>query len=264
MLKQRIITALALFIAVMLLIFFAPMWGFNLALAIMCCIAVQELVKMYKFSLLQSALTIASCIAMMLFISYSKTDLTVSIRIMSVVTWCFIVPFILIFQPKKFTKPVIVGLAILLFIPAFYSIIFLRQICGAWELLSIMMVAFVADTFAYFTGRQFGKHKLAPTISPNKSIEGAIGGIIGVVVYLSILKAFNLVGYLGSYSHVFKFAIILTVVSVCGDLIESWFKRVAGVKDSGNILPGHGGIFDRIDSLIAVTAIAFAMIVGIL
>ena len=127
-----------------------------------------------------------------------------------------------------------------------------------------MAIARVADTGAYFVGKQFGKHKLAPRISPGKSIEGAIGGLVLVIIYLVILKYFNLADYLITYSMAFKFATILTVISIAGDLFESWLKRVAGVKDSGSILPGHGGVFDRIDSLIAVLAIAFAIIRGML
>lgn len=137
-----------------------------------------------------------------------------------------------------------------------------------WIILYLLLLVFWADIVAYFAGKTFGKHKLAPVISPSKSIEGAVGALILVMAYSAIyyfLFRGPLLGSEWSISGVLHdtihrktflcwviFSIVLAVMSIVGDLWESWLKRCAGVKDSGRILPGHGGIYDRIDSWVAV------------
>ncbi len=264
MLSHRIFTAIALVLLCGSILFYAPTPMFSAAAWLMCMIGIYETCKMYKFSIIQSALTILILTASILSFSFIKYDLSQIIRIISVATWCFIAPFTLIFTPRNFSKPIIAIFCAILFIPAYYAMTVLQALFGPWQLLSIMAVAWVADTGAYIVGKLIGKHKLAPTISPGKSIEGALGGMIFVIAYLCTLSYFKLAYYIPTYNLAIKFAIFLTVVSIVGDLLESWFKRVAGVKDSGKILPGHGGIFDRIDSLIAVLAIAFALIRGMI
>lgn len=264
MLKHRVITALILFFGCLGIIFYTTPAIFAACCWLLCLTAVYELTRMYKFNTLQILVTSLVLTSIVSIIPYIHYDVSQIIRIISVATWCFIVPIILIFTPKAFSKNTIFILAGLLFIPAYYSMTVLHALLGPAQLISIMAIAWVADTGAYFVGKQFGKHKLAKHISPGKSIEGAIGGFIMVAAYLSVLHYINFAVYLPTYATVFKFALIVTVISIIGDLFESWLKRVAGVKDSGNILPGHGGVFDRIDSLIAVMAIAFAIIRGMI
>ena len=122
-------------------------------------------------------------------------------------------------------------------------------------LLAAMAAVWTADIAAYFAGRAFGRHRLAPQISPGKTWEGALGAAIAVVAYgLSILfwQARVPNGSAGALFGVVTGLIILTGISIAGDLLESLLKRQAGVKDSGRLLPGHGGILDRIDSLASV------------
>lgn len=131
-------------------------------------------------------------------------------------------------------------------------------------LFSVLMIVWIADTGAYFSGKAFGKHKLAPSISPGKTWEGAVGGAVAVFVCAAISVAVPALsdsfparlqvrwGWLG-------FAAVLALVvaaSIVGDLFESQLKRRAGMKDSGNLLPGHGGVLDRIDALIPALALA--------
>lgn len=125
---------------------------------------------------------------------------------------------------------------------------------SAWWLLYVFLLVWCADSGAYFVGRKLGKTKLAPNVSPNKSVEGLVGGIavasfvaVGVGIYLK-LSTFALVAFLGLSG-------VTVGASVLGDLFESMLKRRAGVKDSGTILPGHGGVLDRIDSLLSATPI---------
>ena len=262
MLKQRVITALVLLILTGLALFVVPEVGFAAASWVLCLIGVHELTKMYKFDLINQIglMLILTLLAGLMYIS--RYDVSQIVRIVSVLTWCFAVPFMLIWRPKNFSKGIIGLFALVIFIPAFYALVQLYDLLGPWRLVSIMAIAWVADIGAYFVGKKFGKRKLAPQVSPGKSIEGAVGGLVLVIIYLFVLKATVPTVYLYSYSAVFKFALILTSVGIIGDLFESWLKRVSGVKDSGTILPGHGGVFDRIDSLVAVLAVAFALIWG--
>ena len=131
------------------------------------------------------------------------------------------------------------------------------QAHSPWLVLAAMAVVWIADTAAYFTGRRFGRRKLAPTISPNKSWEGVWGGLAAVAVYALVLVPWaSRAGYVGArdagaVTAFIAFAVALAAISVVGDLYESLLKRQAGVKDSGALLPGHGGVLDRIDALLA-------------
>ena len=124
-----------------------------------------------------------------------------------------------------------------------------------WLLLATMAIVWIADTGAYFAGRKFGRRKLAPLVSPGKSWEGAFGGLICVAIYALLLIVFvPAMGRAGVF--VFVLALLLAAISIVGDLYESWLKRSAGVKDSGTLLPGHGGLLDRIDALMPVLPLA--------
>jgi len=135
----------------------------------------------------------------------------------------------------------------LLLLPTYLALQLLREV-GPWVLLAAVSLAIVADSAAYFAGRTLGRHKLAPAISPGKTWEGAAGGALGVLAFWLALPL-----PAGLNHPAFLFALcLLFVLSVLGDLFESWIKRQAGVKDSSQLLPGHGGILDRIDSQLAV------------
>lgn len=123
----------------------------------------------------------------------------------------------------------------------------------------------IADTAAYFAGRRFGKHKLAPRISPGKTAEGLAGAYIAVSIYAVIaLRIYQPDAGWPAYMALLVFGFVLTSLSVMGDLFESWFKRRAGAKDSGDLLPGHGGVLDRIDSVTATIPFAVLFFAGML
>ena len=141
-----------------------------------------------------------------------------------------------------------VAIGLLLILPTWLALVQLRQV-GALALIAIMAVVWLADIAAYFFGRALGRHKLAPAISPGKTWEGAAGGALAVVVY-GFALAPRLPGVLAdNFPLLLLVLIVLTAISVMGDLFESLLKRLAGLKDSSNVLPGHGGVLDRIDSL---------------
>jgi phosphatidate cytidylyltransferase len=138
-----------------------------------------------------------------------------------------------------------VGVVVLF--PTWLAMVQLRTL-GAAPLLAIFAVVWMADVAAYFSGKAFGKHKLAPTISPGKTLEGAAGAVIGVVIYGIVLQQLYSIELMSLPLWVLTL-VGVTVVSIVGDLYESLLKRKAGIKDSSNVLPGHGGVLDRIDSL---------------
>lgn len=119
---------------------------------------------------------------------------------------------------------------------------------GQWWILFLLVVIWANDTFAYFTGKNLGRRKLAPAISLGKTIEGAIGGLTGGVIAAFIFDSSLGMGM--GMAKVAVLSLLIGVIGIIGDLAESLLKRGAGVKDSGSIIPGHGGVLDRIDSLI--------------
>ncbi|MCP5078054.1 MAG: CDP-archaeol synthase, partial [Psychromonas sp.] len=180
--------------------------------------------------------------------------------------WWFISLFLVTSYPKtnKFwagSKAAKALFGVLTLVPFFWAMIVLRSVnihhdffYGGALLMYVFLLVWAADTGAYFCGKRFGKHKLAPNVSPGKTIEGFVGGVISsmlvafVASVLFEIEADKMILF-------FVAALITTFVSALGDLSESIFKREAKLKDSGNLLPGHGGILDRIDSLTAAVPV---------
>ncbi|MES2206574.1 MAG: phosphatidate cytidylyltransferase [Pseudomonadota bacterium] len=187
--------------------------------------------------------------------------------------WLFVAPCWLVkrWQPSAFLN-LIIGSGLI--VSLFSAIAYLVHKSPAF-LLASMALIWVSDIMAYVTGRLLGRHKLAPEISPGKTWEGALGGILFSALYTSIIFLYfgaslnvhttNLT--LGQYPlfWLFLFSILLAAYGIIGDLFESLLKRQAGKKDSGTLLPGHGGILDRIDALFPVLPmIALLCVLGII
>lgn len=153
----------------------------------------------------------------------------------------------------SFRPPVLhLLLGVIVLIPTHLGLVALRSM-NPELLLIVVGVVVIADSAAYFSGRQFGKHKLAPSISPGKTWEGAIGAWLAITLYALLLHFYAPASLnLDCLPQVLTLFWLLFGLSVLGDLFESTLKRQAGIKDSGNLLPGHGGVLDRIDSLTAV------------
>jgi len=153
--------------------------------------------------------------------------------------------------------PKVLYSVIYLFLPTSLAIT-IAYTTGSWEpryLLGLFFILWATDTFAYLTGMTIGKHKLIERLSPKKSIEGLIGGIIGALLVGYVLSLFWSILSLNQW---LVFALLVAIGGTIGDLFESSIKRSAGAKDSGNLIPGHGGILDRLDSfLISVPIIYF-------
>jgi phosphatidate cytidylyltransferase len=145
-------------------------------------------------------------------------------------------------------------------VPTWIALIYVRlQPSGAYLVLLLMLVVALADSGGYFAGRRFGKHKLAPAVSPGKTWEGFAGGLLA---NLALATGLALALHL-NWLLVICVIVPTSLISVLGDLLESMVKRHAGVKDSGAILPGHGGILDRVDGITAGAPVfALALLVS--
>lgn len=166
--------------------------------------------------------------------------------------WIIAVPAWLWVGVKPQHWVVLLAAGFVVLVPAALAVVVLQPL----EALLVLAVAWIADTGAYFAGRRWGRRKLAPAISPGKTWEGAAGGLICAAAYAMILSIL-LAGVQTTRMAVFLgAAALLVMVSIVGDLFESAAKRQAGVKDSGAILPGHGGMMDRIDSATATLPVA--------
>jgi phosphatidate cytidylyltransferase len=255
MLKQRIITGGALVILVVLSVLFLPSVAFAfLAAAVMLGIGGWEWAKLAGLSdFIQQLLFIVALLLFALAIYLSLDTFWTSLAVLGLVVWTGILYLLtiyhqgtLIYQNNKWILP---AMAFPVLLIAWSALLILQQYNAEMLLYLVLLIA-VADSSAYFAGKRFGKNKLAPRLSPGKTLEGMLGAIAGSAVW-ALLGAI----YFDLGSSNWPFFVLLSVVSailsIAGDLFESLLKREASQKDSGTILPGHGGILDRIDSLLA-------------
>lgn len=253
MLKQRIITALILLPLVLGAIFYLPTPWFALAMVIPVALAAWEWANIMGIEQQGVRFGYALLVVAGLSLEYwFGLDLVLGL---SVIWWSVAVALVRAYPEKVslWSGRAVQGLiGLLLLLPAWWGLVVLhRQDGGPWWLLYAFLLVWGADTGAYFAGRAFGKHKLAPSVSPGKTIEGLLGGL-AVTAVIAVLvatqtEALNAVGM----AWFMLVSLVAVVGSVFGDLAESMFKRHRGIKDSSQILPGHGGILDRIDSITA-------------
>jgi phosphatidate cytidylyltransferase len=175
--------------------------------------------------------------------------------LLAAVFWLLIAPLWLLghWHAERAFMRAAVGVVVL--VPTWTALLYL-QARGPAMLLGVMAIVWIADTAAYFSGRHFGRHKLAPTISPGKTWEGVAGALVALALYAGVLSLLVGMPTLSLFIMVFG----LLYLSILGDLFESWIKRVSGMKDSGDVLPGHGGVLDRIDALTSTLPIATGML----
>lgn len=188
--------------------------------------------------------------------------------------WTIFIPLILKFntlgkikeQNINLFKVVGILLSLLVLLPTWFAMIVLREI-SVLTLILFMAIVWVADSFAYFGGKMFGKHKLTITISPRKTIEGAAVALLSLIIYALLLNHFGLLDNIfttteNSDLYFLLGATYLGIISIYGDLFESYLKRLSDIKDSSQILPGHGGMLDRIDSLTATLPISLFLLIN--
>lgn len=172
---------------------------------------------------------------------------------LSAAFWLAIVPAWLYNQWRSRASVLLGLVGWIVLVPFWHALTWLQTSPG--RLLATLGLVWTADIAAYFAGHAFGRHKLAPLISPGKTWEGVIGALAAVALYWSVITWF-VPDFAGQLPAGLLWAAVLTAVSIQGDLFESWMKRLAGVKDSGSLLPGHGGLLDRIDALTSTLPLA--------
>ncbi|WP_428772133.1 phosphatidate cytidylyltransferase [Vibrio sp.] len=267
--KQRIITALILAPLVILAIFELPMAWFSATLAMVTLLGFWEWTQFVDsqsrlLALLPAVLVGALSVALMSLDTAAETLVQPGHWIVLLIgaAWWAISSLLAISYPKssqywQHSKLLKQLFGLLTLLPFFWSVLLLRAegfdsdpYHGAKLVLFVCLIVWAADSGAYFAGKTLGKRKMAPQVSPNKTIEGLIGGVIAaILVALLFADWFNI--HFSSSLVMIISTLITVVVSVMGDLVESMFKRESGIKDSSNIIPGHGGVLDRIDSLTA-------------
>jgi phosphatidate cytidylyltransferase len=270
MLIKRILTAVILLGGLTMAVLHFPHAQLYPIIALILLLIVCEAAIMYKFELAEIVLLLLLNIGLILAITflYHTTNikylkhwhaLMLFFRLTTFIFWLVIVPNIL-WQSLSISKIQIAWLVSIITMTAYNGYMYLFNKFGLESILSMIALAWVADTIAYFVGKMIGNHKIAPAISPGKSWEGAIGGCLACVIYFLILQHMHIIHYISSPIYGIAFSVFIAIMSIEGDLLESWAKRVVGVKDSGNLLPGHGGIWDRMDSLVAVIALSFMLL----
>ena len=172
--------------------------------------------------------------------------------------------YIIALKLKRTIVDVAITVFSLLYIPFMFSFVKLLLLMenGRFFLLYVFVVAFVGDTFAYLIGRAFGKHKLCPEIIPNKTVEGSLGCVLGVTIcgIIMTLIGNNILGIGLSWASMLIAGFVAGIAGQFGDLAASAIKRYCKVKDFGNIIPGHGGILDRFDSILFIAPIIYIFV----
>lgn len=275
MLKQRVISALVLITIVFIALFLFSPFAFALALGTVTILAVWEWTQFvsFKYPFTRWIITGVGASFIFLWLYGEQNYLSVGrvfesyaplLLLVSVLWW--IVAFVLVLTyPKsaKFwsnNKLFHFIFSSLTLIPFLVGVLRLRldhyvqdEFHGLILLLYVFLLVWGADSGAYFAGRKFGKHKLAPKVSPGKTWQGVFGGLLTAALLAGVFEYFNQDDLLQHISMA-KFVLLsvaTVAVSILGDLTESMFKREAKIKDSSQLIPGHGGILDRIDSLTA-------------
>jgi len=263
MLKQRIITSLVLTPFVVWSVFSWPAEYFTLLILLVVGLASWEWAHLSGINVsFAKGRFVAYSIVLLLLLSW-YFDLTVvqfhSVLYVSILWWLYRIVRIIIYKPEspsenpaveKFNMATAVSSIVALIIP-FYAILYLRDVYSFHGyLFYLLMLIWSVDVFAYFFGKYLGKNKLAPHVSPGKTWEGIYGAFVATI-FAAIIGAFSFGFTLVEGLTFFGLSLVIVIISIFGDLSESLYKRQNAVKDSGNILPGHGGMLDRVDSLSA-------------
>lgn len=247
MLKQRILTASALIPLVLAAIFFTPTFLFMAICALVMLLAAIEYTNLIGFTDAWSNSVYILLAILGMWLSYHHVA---KILAWVPVFWLCALAYLIYYSyaktPWNLPRSVRAIIGFCLLLPCWLSLIALHYY--PVTLLYLFLLVWGCDSAAYFVGKRFGKHRLAVKVSPGKTLEGAAGALLFTIVLASVVGE-------GLFKHSFGRWVVLSMVTavfaIVGDLVESMLKRQQGVKESGSLLPGHGGLLDRIDSLLA-------------
>jgi len=261
-LKQRVVTAIVIAAVFFSALFFSSPYSFSLMTAVVVVYAAWEWSNLAGFSHRLVRLIYALGLALLLIASgyilglseSSSLDLAAGKTLMAwlapwwaiALLWVQGYPSSALLWGSRWVRGL---MGYLVLMPAWLAmVILIHAHQGEWLIMIVVLIVAFADIGAYFSGRAFGKHKLATNVSPKKTWEGLVGGVVANLIFVALLLlALNV----DQWPMLLGLVMITVLASVLGDLLESMVKRHRGIKDSGNILPGHGGILDRLDSLTA-------------
>jgi phosphatidate cytidylyltransferase len=261
-LKQRILTGVIGGAAFLAILTIGGGW-FIAFISLLAAIAYYEWINMSKIRMISIPSLIGFIyLATLLFSTFPVNVNKAVFQLNHEYIWIsfvFLLLLFIVFSKNNFSIEhagmLIIGVVYIGF--GFFYFIETRIDHGLFTILFILLIIWCTDSAAYFIGKRFGKNKLWPSISPNKTIEGSLGGIAVAIsagiIFQLVTKNFD------SWSHVLILSLIISAVGQVGDLVESAMKRQYGIKDSGEILPGHGGVLDRFDSLLFVFPVLYIL-----
>lgn len=258
--KARVLSAIVLVALVLAVLAWAPASGALAAIAIAIAVCAWEWSVFLRPSGRGERLLFLACILGALALGWMSSANPQVLRAMLWIAaaWWLLALVLVLRGPSVVSRPLAWIAGLLVLVPAGVALMRLRvePVHGAGWTLFVLVLVWAADTGAFFAGKALGRHRLAPEVSPGKTWEGVAGGLLLAAVTAAIASR-----WLGPpLGPLVLVSLVVAVVSVVGDLTESLFKRFAGVKDSGQLIPGHGGLMDRLDS---VTAAAPLLLLGL-
>lgn len=281
--KTRVITSVVGLAILALVMFFYETWIFNLVIAAITLIAIHELYNAYQFE--KATYIYIGFIPFVLLIMFSYLDNVRAWILPLSYAFALYLAVCVILNSKSINFAKVGGMTFFsgIVILCFYSFVYLKQLLPHQEygydaiyfILLILGFAWGGDSCAYFAGRAFGKHKLAPIVSPNKTVEGAVGGVLGSMLLGVVITTIygmlqgSIIGLsidnLGMryYVAIALMGAVASILGILGDLFASVIKRQCGIKDYGAIFPGHGGILDRFDSVMFIAPFVSMIVTAI-
>ena len=261
-LKTRLISAVVLVAILLAAVFFTPGWVFALLVCALTFMVMYELTNVVGLKS-KPAVVITNYIfaAVFMFMCHFMHPM---FYYPVIIVYCIALSIICVLDNKrvKFTDVCASVFIVIYSVVFLLHLVFIRRLDnGIAVLFMALLGAYITDTGAYFTGMAIGKHKLIPAVSPNKTVEGAIGGVVSTLVCFMIYGGIlTSIGYTINFLLMGLLAITCGVVAQFGDLTASVMKRSFDVKDFGNLIPGHGGMVDRVDSLMFVAPVVYYFI----